>query len=768
MFAFVNPPTAPDFSLCATPASLTINTGASDKYTISTSPINGFSNDVGLTVSGVPTGVTASFNPNPIAGGAGSSILTIKVAPSAAAGTYPLLITGTGGSITHTMNVTLIVNAVPAFSLSVSPASQTLNVGGNTTYTVSTSAFNGFNGSVTLGKSGLPNGATGSFSPASISGSTTSTLTVNTTTALAPSTYPFTITGTSGSLTQSATATLVATTVPTACLSPGSLTFSGQNLGVTSAAQTVTLTSCGSAALSITSIAASGDFGQTNNCGSSLAPAASCTIQVTFTPTAFGARTGTLSVTDNASGSPQTAGLSGTGAGSTASLSPGSLTFAGQNVGTASAAQTVTLTNNGNTALSITSIAGSGDFGQTNNCGSSVAPGASCAIQVTFTPTAPGARTGTLSITDNAPGSPQSVSLAGTGIGPAAALSPSSLTFAAQNVGSSSAAQAVTLTNSGTAALSITSITVNGDFGQTNNCGNSLAAGANCAIQITFTPTTTGARNGTLTISDNAPGSPHTASLNGTGSGGAPVINSLSVTAGPVSTAVTITGVGFGATQGSSTVTFNGTAAQVTAWGASSISAKVPLGATSGNVVVKVTGQPSNGVAFSVQEDALHIFAVNCSTCGAQVTDFTFQSSPLYGYIIRAGDVLYFYQQQSTGSVAGITLCFSNGDGSCDDDGLTVDQDGKKINADTVTGVTHFRRVNLSHSVGLTLSQISLHSASGTHSGRWDVLYSDIQIISADGTVQTIYATGSTPSLFAFSSSGVTQRGSTIDHAHVW
>jgi len=532
MFSFVNPPTALDFSLCASPSLLTINTSDSKQYTISTSPINGFTSDVALTVSGLPAGVTGVFGSNPITGGAGSSLLTINVGPSAAAGTYSLLITATGGTITHTANITLTVNAVPDFSLSVSPGSQTINVGGSTTYTVSTAVFNGFNGSVALSQSGVPNGAVGAFSPASINGSGSSTLTVNTTTALPAGSYPITITGASGNLQQIVTATLVATTVPSACLSSGSLTFAGQNVGTTGPAQTLTLTSCGTAPLLITSITASGDFAQSNNCGSSLAPGTSCAIQITFTPAIPGSRTGSLNISDNAAGSPQSVNLSGAGLAPAASLSPASLIFAGQNLGTTSSAQMVTLTNSGTAALSVTSIAASGDFAQTNNCGATLAVGASCTVNVTFTPSAPGTRSGALSVTDNAAGSPQTVSLGGAGIGPTASLAPSSLTFGGQNVGTASAAQNLTLTNSGTAALTIASIALSGsgDFAQTNNCGATLAAGSSCTVNVTFTPSLTGIRNGTLSVADNAAGSPQTTSLSGTGTAPAASLAPASLT----------------------------------------------------------------------------------------------------------------------------------------------------------------------------------------------------------------------------------------------
>ena len=215
----------------------------------------------------------------------------------------------------------------------------------------------------------------------------------------------------------------------------------------------------------------------------------------------------------------------GGGGSPAASLSPTSLTFASQTVGTTSAAQAVTLSNSGSAALSITGIAltgtNSGDFGQTNNCGSSLAAGSSCAINVTFTPTATGTRSATLAVTDNASNSPQTASLTGAGVSsggtPTATLSRTSLTFGNQTVGTGSPAQSVTLSNSGSAALSISSFAVTGDFGQTNNCGSSVAAGSSCTINVTFTPTAVGTRSGTLTITDNASNSPQTVSLTGTG-----------------------------------------------------------------------------------------------------------------------------------------------------------------------------------------------------------------------------------------------------------
>ena len=206
----------------------------------------------------------------------------------------------------------------------------------------------------------------------------------------------------------------------------------------------------------------------------------------------------------------------------TVSLSNTRLTYANQVVATSSASQTVTLSNTSALALNISSIVITGtnatDFAQTHTCGASLSPGASCTISLTFKPTQVGSRAASVTITDNAAVSPQQIALSGTGVtsGPNATLS-ASLTFAAQTVGTASSAQSVTLINYGRATLGITRIATSGDFSQTHTCGSSLAVLASCTISVTFTPTQQGSRAGTLSITDNAPGSPQTVSLSGTG-----------------------------------------------------------------------------------------------------------------------------------------------------------------------------------------------------------------------------------------------------------
>jgi hypothetical protein len=318
---------------------------------------------------------------------------------------------------------------------------------------------------------------------------------------------------------------------PATSLSPANLSFGTQLLEESSGAEPVSLTNSGKTALHITSIGVSGtnasNFVQTNNCGTSLAAGAKCTINITFTPSASGSRSATLSVTDSANYHPQTVGLSGTGTSTVAaaSLSPTSLTFGSESLRNASPAQTITLANTGGAALSITSLgvagASASSFVQNNNCGSSVAVGSHCTITVTFKPSAGGAATATLSVADNASGSPQTVSLSGTGAAAVVSLSTTSLAFGSLPTGTASPAQAITLSNSGTAALTITGVAVSGanagSFIQSNNCGSSVGAGAQCAISVTFKPSASGIEAATLSISDNGSGSPQAVSLTGTG-----------------------------------------------------------------------------------------------------------------------------------------------------------------------------------------------------------------------------------------------------------
>jgi len=200
-----------------------------------------------------------------------------------------------------------------------------------------------------------------------------------------------------------------------AAVAPGALVFGPTVVGSTTASQTATIYDLGTDSLTVPNVAVSGDFAQSNDCVSVNPSGGSCTVQVTFTPAVLGTRNGTLTITDSSAGSPHQVALIGTGATGNFTPSVTSLTFSGQAIGTTSGTQTVTFTA-GALAVQSFSIQTSGDFAETNNCGTSVAALATCAINVSFTPTATGTRTGTVTVTDSAPNSPQLISLTGTGV----------------------------------------------------------------------------------------------------------------------------------------------------------------------------------------------------------------------------------------------------------------------------------------------------------------------------------------------------------------
>lgn len=203
------------------------------------------------------------------------------------------------------------------------------------------------------------------------------------------------------------------------------------------------------------------------------------------------------------------------------------LVFGNQVVGTASSGRAVSLENGGGVTLTISSIAISGtnaaDFSKTTTCGATLPAYSECTITVRFTPAALGARTATLSVSDDAAGSPQSVDLSGSGVNsaPAVVFTPGSLMFGSQVIGTSGASRRVSLQNAGGSNLTISSVGLTGtnanNFSQSNNCPASLAAGVSCNIDVVFSPLSpSGSKTASISIADSATGSPHTVSLTGT------------------------------------------------------------------------------------------------------------------------------------------------------------------------------------------------------------------------------------------------------------
>lgn len=303
-------------------------------------------------------------------------------------------------------------------------------------------------------------------------------------------------------------------------LNPVTETFGATLIGATSAIQNITISNTGGVPLGLQAVQISGDFHLTaNTCGTTLPSSTGCTVSVTFLPTATGTRMGTLTVVDDLG--TQTAVLTGQGsAPATDALSPMVLTFAPQQLTTASGMQTIVLSNVGDVPLTLISTQiVQGDFSVVNACGNSLSGHASCSIGIVFQPKSVGAATGVLRVSDQYRS--QMVSLNGFGVAPpGVSLSPvNSLGFAALGVGIISSPQTVTVTNNGGLPLSLREIRATGDFvvSSLGNCGTNLAVGSACALQVVFTPSATGPRAGILSVADDAPNSPQGIALNGTG-----------------------------------------------------------------------------------------------------------------------------------------------------------------------------------------------------------------------------------------------------------
>ncbi|MGI4755575.1 MAG: choice-of-anchor D domain-containing protein [Janthinobacterium lividum] len=332
---------------------------------------------------------------------------------------------------------------------------------------------------------------------------------------------------------------------PLVALSPSSLTFERTAIGGTSAVQTVTVSNGGSSSATLSAPTVTGDFAlSANTCGAALLAGGNCTLSVVFKPASAGSRSGLLSLAD-ASGN-HTVALGGTGVGQpSVTVSPASLVFPQTAVFTTSITQTVTVANTGTSAATLSSTTITGDFQiATSTCTATLQAGASCTLAIDFAPQAPGSRTGTLTVTDAV--GPHTVSISGVAQGQSVlTLSPASLSFSQMAVRSTSAAQTVFVVNGGTSVANLGVAVVTGDFAiAANTCGATLAAGDNCAVSLTFTPTTAGSRNGVLSVPDSSGN--HTVALTGTGTTGV-------LTIAPA--ALTFPDTALGSTSGTRTVT---------------------------------------------------------------------------------------------------------------------------------------------------------------------------------------------------------------------
>lgn len=283
----------------------------------------------------------------------------------------------------------------------------------------------------------------------------------------------------------------------------------------------VTLTNTGSSSLGIQGFQVSGPFSQTNNCPSSLGPTASCNLTVKFSSTQSGVFNGNVSIANSGPNSPQVVPVIGT-AQTVLVVSPTVLDFGQQDIQTSGLSYLVLSNSRNYGPITVSSITVQGtDFKLAKNgCPTVLPPLYGCGlVQISFTPSATGVRTGTVTVVATDSPSPHISNLQGTGISNGkGTVSPTTLNFAPQAVGTSSQPKVLTLTNSGTGTLALNGISVSPIFfTQTNTCGSSLAAGAKCTISVSFTPTLKGMVVGSLSVQDDGAGSPHTLTLSGIG-----------------------------------------------------------------------------------------------------------------------------------------------------------------------------------------------------------------------------------------------------------
>jgi uncharacterized protein (DUF58 family) len=470
-------------------------------------------------------GQSATFNVRFAPTVTGSSSGTVSVVSDAANSLMTITLTGTGVAAT--------------FQLTASPTSLGFgNVAVGTSSSQTVTLTNTGNSSVAISQanvSGAGFSASGLTLPLTLAAGQTATLGV----VFAP-TNAGSVTGSvsvvSNATNSPATVTLSGTGfVPTFLLStsPTSLSFGNVVVG-SSSTQTVTLTNSGNSSVVISQVSVSGAGFSTTGLTPpmTLAAGQTASFSVVFAPTLAGSVTGSVSVVSNATNSPATITLSGSGVQPALTVSPTSLAFGNILVGSSSS-QTVTLTNTGNSSLTISqaTVTGAGFSLSGLTLPLTLAVAQSSAFTVQFAPTVTGSVIGSASLIGNAPGSPTTIALSGTGVQPQLSVIPTSISFSSVVVGTTNT-QTVTLTDSGTASLTISQATVTGAGFTASGLTLplALAVGQTTNFNVAFAPTATGSVTGSVSLVSNAPGSPTTIALSGTG-----VAATFQLTASPTS-----------------------------------------------------------------------------------------------------------------------------------------------------------------------------------------------------------------------------------------
>lgn len=507
----------------------TTNAAGQVTYNAANIALGNWNGTVTLGVDGLEymPGASVNFNPPTLTANTGS-VITVSTTPATPPGTYALTILGNSGNVTRTMafNVTVPVTSLmlstaalnfPNQPLKIPSAPQSITMTNFGTVPITFTSWvttTGFTQTNTCGSSLAP-------------GKTCTINIVFTPHQSIPYSGTLTITDSDPTLSQIVTLTGTSVGSPTIKLSAHSLSFHGIDFGSTSAPQTVTITNSGTGIMNISSITITGpnasNFAETDTCGAPVETTETCEITVTLTPTTLGSLSATVTINSNSTNNPQTFTLSGSGL-TAIKVSPPSINFGTVNVGKQGSGHVVTISNLSSVALSLNQLQVIGNNPQdfvlsANTCGSSLAPTSSCTVTATYVPTSGGARSATLSIADGDPTSPQSVTF--TGSAKAISVSPSSVGYGTVSVGKSSM-HTVTVTNAGTATVSLNPLQISGpnagDFTMSNNtCGSSLSGTSSCSVNVTFSPSATGARSATLTLTDSDLSSPSTIALSGSG-----------------------------------------------------------------------------------------------------------------------------------------------------------------------------------------------------------------------------------------------------------
>lgn len=502
---------------------------------------------------------------------------------------------------------------------------------------------------------------------------------------------------------QTQTVTLSGTALqpPAIGVSPFQLAFPSEPIGQPGSPLTLTITNTGGAPMSnvgfqITGQSAAAFSWKASTCGSTLSNNSSCSVQVVFTPAAAGPASATLVVSSSTQGvTPVQVTLSGIGQSpSGISIAPSQMTFTQAVIGQTSAPQTATITNGSSVAASGIALSASAPFSLVqNNCSSTLAAGASCTADVVFTPTANSVVAGTLIVSSSSFTNAATAVL--TGIGGAAGsiqMQPASLNFPMTGVGSTSAAQTVTLTNNGQLALGTLLLSTSGAFQVVSNaCGASLPIGSSCAVQIAFAPSSAGQQAGNLTVSSSAIATNSQVPLSGMGF-------DFSVT-----------------TQGQSSLTV--ASGQTATFGI----ALTPMSGSSGTFTFTCSSLPANSVcAFNpVSESVAANTSGSASVQIATGTTSTAQNLPANSPHIRRTLFLAFsalllplaIRRKRYGSIlvllllvgiAGITSCASAGGGG--GGGGTAPSNPHNTPAGTYSIVVTATSSGISHKVTLTLT----------------------------------------------------------------